>query len=395
MHRLHLTLLLAAKDWRLFWADRRGALLCFLVPVILASAFGAVFHRPATSLAASRLPVLIVVEDGSEFAAQVAADLLVTPRFQARWATAGEVEAALANRRPAVAVLLPRGFARLQDWQPGSTADRPEVRILYHPTATTERQWAEGVVTEVVMKRLARSKFAGLLLPHDDSVFATPFRVEGVPVSAGATARFNSYSHSFCGMTLQYLLFWGMESGLQFLRERQRGVWLRTRAAPVPLGCVLAGKALATAGIALLQVLVTFGFGYVAFGVTVTGSFVGFVLLCLAACGLAASTGLLVAAVGGTEVRARSVSILVILGVSMLSGLWLPSFLLPGWLSDTALSLPTAWAMRGLGGVTWEGLGLAAVLPNVAVVAAFAAAFLTFAVIRLERSERHFRRGKL
>ncbi len=93
-------------------------------------------------------------------------------------------------------------------------------------------------------------------------------------------------------MTLQYLLFWGMESGLLFLRERRRGVWCRMRAAPVSLGCVLTAKALSTAAIALLQVLVTFAFGYLAFGVAVTGSFVGFVLLALTACGLAAATGL-------------------------------------------------------------------------------------------------------
>ena len=196
-------------------------------------------------------------------------------------------------------------------------------------------------------------------------------------------------------MTLQYLLFWGMESGLLFLRERRRGVWVRMRAAPVPLGCVLTAKALATAAIALLQVLVTFGFGYVAFGVAVTGSFVGFVLLALAACGLAAATGLLVAAIGGTEARARSVSILVILGISMVGGLWVPSFLLPGWVRDTALSLPTSWAMQGLGGVTWQGLGLLAVLPSVVAVAAFTIAFFALAAWRLRAAERQLRAGNV
>ena len=46
MMRLTLILNLAAKDWRLFWADRRAALLCFAVPIVLASAFGLIFARP-------------------------------------------------------------------------------------------------------------------------------------------------------------------------------------------------------------------------------------------------------------------------------------------------------------------------------------------------------------
>jgi ABC-2 type transport system permease protein len=161
----------------------------------------------------------------------------------------------------------------------------------------------------------------------------------------------------------------------------------------VPLSCVIAGKALATALIALLQVLVTFGVGYAAFGVTI-GSVTGFVLLAITACALAAATGLLVAAVGGTEARARSVSILVILAVSMLGGLWVPAFLLPAWARDVSLALPTTWAMRGLETVTWHGGGLLAAIPSAAAVAGFALALLAVAAVRLKFAERAVRNGK-
>ena len=83
----------------------------------------------------------------------------------------------------------------------------------------------------------------------------------------------------------------------------------------------------------------------------------------------------------------------MILGVSMLGGLWVPAFVLPGWVRDVALALPTSWAMRGLGGVTWQGHGLFAVLPSVGMVMAFAVAFLVLAAWRLRASERALRRG--
>ena len=390
--KAQLTLTLACKDWRLFWSDRRAALLCFIVPIVLASAFGLIFHRPAPGAVSTKLPVLLVLEEDGPFTAQLASELLASPRLEAKLTTLADAEAALAERRSSIAIVFRQGFEKLKDWQPGQPGERPELRILHNPAAAAERQWAEGAVTEIVMRQLAKARFGSFTAGKDEATFAMPFKVDAAAVSAGSP-KFNSYSHSFCGMTLQYLLFWGMESGLLFLRERQRGVWVRTRAAPVPLGCILAGKALATAFIALLQVLVTFGFGYLVFGVAVTGSFTGFVLLALTACGLASATGLLVAAIGGTEARARSVSILVILGISMVGGLWIPAFLLPGWLRDTALSLPTAWAMRGLGGVTWEGLGLWAVLPSIAMVAMFAAAFLAFAAWRLKQAELRLRQG--
>jgi ABC-2 type transport system permease protein len=383
--RIRLTLTLAGKDWRLFWADRRAAALCFLVPVVLASAFGLLFDRPPE--AEVRLPLLVVSAADSPFAGRVVADLLASPRVDAKAVTLAEAERLVADRRPGVAVVITPAFDALADWRPGSDS-RPAVPVLHHPLCRAEGQWAEGVVTEVVMRRLAHDRLGAYAAAADP-----PFRTDPIPVSGGDRASFNAYSHSFCGMTLQYLLFWGMESGLLLLRERQRGVWLRLRAAPVPLWAVLLGRAVTTAGIALLQVLGTFAFGYVAFGVTVAGSFVGFVLLALAAAGLSAATGLLVAAVGGTEARGRSVAILVILAVSMAGGLWLPAFLLPGWARDLALALPTSWAMRGLEGVTWQGRGLAATLPTAAAVAGFAAVFLAVAVARLAASEARRRRG--
>jgi ABC-2 type transport system permease protein len=389
---MRLILTLAGKDWRLFWADRRAAALCFLVPIVLASAFGMVFSRPAENTHTVRLPVLVVVEDDGPLTRAVAADLLTSDRLEAELVSREDAAARVADRRPGVAVVLPAGFERLKDWNPDA-ADRPRVELLHHPMCAAERQWAEGVFTEVAMKRAARAAFAGVLADRGDAAFAPPFRVEAKSVSGHDHARFNSYTHSFCGMTLQYLLFWGMESGLLLLRERRRALWTRLRASPAPLSAVLLGKAVATAGVALLQVFATFGFGYAAFGVTVGGSWVGFGLLAAAVSVLAAATGLLVAAVGGTEARARSVCILVILGVSMLGGLWLPAFLLPGWVRDVSLALPTTWAMRGLDAVTWQGRGLAAAAPAVAAVAGFAAAFLAVAVARLAAGERRARRG--
>lgn len=387
---LHLVLTLAAKDWRLFLADRRAVALGFAVPVVLASAFGLLFDRGASPGGAPKLPLLIVVEDDGPFTRAVVADLLASPRVEAEVATAAEADRRVGDRRPGVAVVFPKGFEQLADWRPCAPEDRPRVAVRHNPLAASEGQWAEGVVSEVVMRRLARDR----LTPWTGGGEVTlPFAVDTAAVAGSACDGFNAYSHSFCGMTLQYLLFWGMECGLLLLRDRQRSVWLRLRAAPVPLSAVLMGKAVSTASIAFLQVLVTFAFGYVVFGVTVSGSWVGFLLLAAGASILAAATGLLVAAVGGTEARARSVCILVILGVSMLGGLWLPAFVLPGWARDVALSLPTTWAMRGLDGVTWQGRGLADVAPHVLAVAGFAGLFLAVAVARLVSSEARRRRG--
>ena len=387
--QLNLILTLAGKDGRLFLADKRAALLGFAVPIVLASAFGIIFDKPEGGADGVRLPLLVVVEDEGAFTRSAAVELVASRRVEAQIVTRGEATERLANRRPGVAVVFPAGFETLATWKPGGTGPRPTVRVLYDPLCRSEAQWAEGIVSEVVMKKLANEKLSPLMA---DRTLTMPFTIESVEAAEGR-AGFNSYSHSFCGMTLQYLLFWGMESGLSLLRDRQRSVWLRMRSAPVPFWCVLIGKALSTASIAFLQVLATFAFGYLVFGVCIGGSWIGFLLLALGVSVLAAATGLLVAAIGGTEARARSLSILAILGVSMLGGLWLPSFVLPGWARDLSVTLPTTWAMRGFDGVTWQGRNFWDSLVNVSAVAGFAALILSLAVARLVFSEARRRRG--
>jgi ABC-2 type transport system permease protein len=87
------------------------------------------------------------------------------------------------------------------------------------------------------------------------------------------------------------------------------------------------------------------------------------------------------------------VSILVILGVSMLGGLWVPSFILPGWARDVSMLLPTTWAMRGLDAVTWQGASWRTVLPYTIAIVAFALAGFALAAARLVAVDRAKRRG--
>jgi len=387
--RLNLLVVLIRNDFRLFLADRRAALLCFLVPIVLASVFTSIFERPGRPTQSARLDLLVVAEDTDPLCAGIIDDLIATDRADVRRATRAEAEAEIAKRGSGVAVVFPVGFSaacRARDSQ------KPGLELLFHPASPIESQWAEGLLTELVMKKLAKQWLEPMGLAGG-ALLERPFDMQHHSVPERIGHPFNSASHAFAGMTLQYLLFWGMESGLVFLRERQRGIWKRLRTSPVLLRDILLARSISTATIAVVQVLVTFSFGMLFFDVRITGSFAGFVLLVLAICLLSSATGLMVAAFGETEARARNISILVILAVSMIGGLWLPAFLLPRWIQDVSLLMPVSWAMRALDGVTWQGRGLASMLPAVAMVLVFVATFLVLAAGRFYWSESRRRRG--
>lgn len=374
---------LAFNDWKLFLSDKRAAVLCFAVPILLASVFGLIFDRPGQNMGERKLPLLIVNENTNGKAQPIIDDLLNGGNIEGKVVDRETAERELARRTYGVALVFPAEF----DWKSG----KPRVDILHHPMSTAESQWAEGLLMEVGLKRVAVAYLRPLGVKSGE--MKRPVEVTRITVPAGGDHPFNSYSHSFSGMTLQYLLFWGLESGLLFLRERQRGLWRRVRVSPVSLFTLLLGRTLATATIALLQIVFTFTFGYVVFGVTITGSWVGFIGLALAVSLLAAGTGLCVAAIGGTEARARSMFIVVILGLSMLGGLWLPAFLLPVWVQNLSQALPTTWAMRGLDAVTWQGQSFWKMCPSLLAVCLFAVAFWALAMGRFQWAERQRRKG--
>jgi ABC-2 type transport system permease protein len=384
---------LALKDWQLFLADRRAAVLCVVVPIVLASAFSLVFRRDDAA-APPRLPVLLVVEDTSPLAQRVTADLCAHAHLQTCVLTRKSALQELQTSGRGVLVLLPAGGLRPAapthlDGEEAASLP-PHIQVLHHPLSSIEGQWVQGLLTEVLLRRQA-AEWLGPLLPTTG--LPRVFAIQRHEWPTSGCPAFNSVSHCFAGMTLQYLLFWGMESGLLFLRERQRGLWRRLQVAPLRLSTLLAGKVVAITGIGLVQMLATFGFGWLVFGVQVRGPWLGLLLMALAVSGLAAATGLLVAAVGGTEARARSVCILVILAVAMLGGLWLPMFLLPAWVQNAAQFLPTTWAMRGLDGLLWQGFGWSELLPSLGMVLAFDVGLVALAFVRLAQVEARARRG--
>jgi ABC-2 type transport system permease protein len=384
MTPLRLVWELARKDLLLFAADRRGVLLCFAVPIALASAFGAIFHRGDDSLARPR--VHVVGGEDTPLGRRVAEALCASEHLEASRCDLATAKRRLAAEASSVVVVLPDGL-KVSLAQFSGSANRPRFDLWHPPGGHWEALWVEGVLTEIVLRESAREALGPLLAGKPEARLERPFLVEQRAEAGGGALSANAFSHSFCGMTLQYLLFWGVDSGVLFLRERRRGIWRRLRAAPVSRLTLLAGKALATALIALAQIAITFTFGYFVFGVTVTGSLPGFALMAVSAALLSAATGLLVASLGGNEGRARPVAILVILTLSLLGGLWLPAFLLPGWAQQLALLLPTTWAARGLEGVTWQGMGFAAAWPCAVALVGYSVVFLAVAWWRLVRTE--------
>src|SRR5262249_26326960 len=102
---------------------------------------------------------------------------------------------------------------------------------------------------------------------------------------------------------------------------------------------------------------------------------------------MAATFGLLVAALGNTPATARGVTTFAILIMVMLGGAWVPTFIFPAWLQRATLVVPARWAVDGLDAMTWRGIGLGGAVGPIVALLAFAVLFAAVAASRFKWEE--------
>jgi ABC-2 type transport system permease protein len=398
---------IVAKDVRVFAADRNGALLTVVTPVVLAALLSVLFGPRDKPTRVDLLVVDLDQTDGSEALVRAleATDSLAVeraeePRARERIA-AGDAEVALILPQGAGAALEP---SRLFTGQP---LDAP---LLVDPSASIAAGLTEGLLTQALMAEVARrvsdpallrDNFrqtaaqlrlaqkaglydgpAGLLefieagerMATEDAAtsegkpakagtggFSPPLRIAREDViAAGEHAGFDIYAHNFAGMICMFLLFLGAERAKGLIEERAQGTLARLRSAPIGQRTILLASATSTLLLALLVSLFIFAVAMAVFGVRLRGSIPGFAIMLVAQATFVAGFSLFLTGVGRTAVQVSNLSVFIILVMSFLGGAWMPAFLFPEWVQGVSRLLPTYWATHGLAAMTWRGLGLSA-----------------------------------
>ena len=421
---------LVRKDLALYFADRRALIMSIAAPIIIAAFFGYLFGNSDSKPA--HLEVAVTDLDRSAVSQQIVEAMRADSTFTIVDATEGQaIELVKAGKVPA-AVTLPAGFGEQAGRALFGTAEKPVVVLRYDPSQSMALQVVRGLLAQYVMQSVTRATFNGTNtaladlreqalhtpgLPEDrrrdlgvmfDSIakvqgpaasaspaasggagngFTIPYATREVEAGARPEKKYNSFSHSFVGMSVQFVLLMGVDIGIALLTMRRLGLWKRLRAAPLSRGTLLGSRILSCALIALFSMAVVFAVAIAAFGVRIDGSVAGFIGVLIAFALMTAGFGLLIAAIGKTPEATRGLAILVTLLLVMLGGAWIPSFIFPAWLQKASLFVPTRWAVDGLDAMTWRGLPFSASLLPMAVLLGFAAAFAALALARFRWEE--------
>lgn len=411
------------KDVNVLFRDGAAVALIIAGPLVLTIGLGLVTGSFAASdaPAISRIPVLIVDQDGGRFATALTdlltgedlADLLAPEMWN-------DEAAALERTRDgdvAATVVIPAGFSAgfLPDMTTGALPDPVALRVYGDPgspiRAGVVRSIAEeftnraqtGVTTvQIALTSLATSGAASpaelpaigramgeQLFSGDGAAAATgsliDLRVESV--AAGDDESFDPLAYFAPAMALLFLMYAVTLGARTLLSERREGTLARMLAAPVTNGQVLGGK---VAGIFLggfIQMAVLILLSTTLFQLN-WGNPLG-VLLVIASAALAATGwGLLIAAVSTNSGQVSGLGMALTLIFGILGGSFVPGMQMGSLLERAGSITPNKWAMDGFMALA-AGDGLPAIIVPVAALLAMAAILfiISAALFRRRQSE--------
>lgn len=329
------TIVFLREPEALFWI--------FAFPVLMALALGIAFRNQGPQ----RIAVGVVEGPG---AAQVERALERSPDLEVKPLAAGAAGVALRRGRVAVVVRARAGRAPLLEYDPA----RPETRLAHLATVDALERAAgrtDPVSPESRIERRPGARYIDFLVP------------------------------GLIGLGLLGTGMWGV--GFPIATMRQQKLLKRLRASPMRRSHFLLSLMLARLAWLVPEVAAITGFGAVAFGTAVRGSWLGFVLVCVVGAFAFSALGVLVASRARTIEAVSGLMNVAMLPMWLLSGSFFPADRFPDAMQPFIRALPLTQANDALRAIMNEGAGLAAVALPLAVLvawalAAFAAALAIF-----------------
>lgn len=187
------------------------------------------------------------------------------------------------------------------------------------------------------------------------------------------------------GSTSQLILFMfltGLTGSAALIQSKRYGVTRRMLSTPTSAGTVVGGEALGRFGVVLVQGL------YIVIATTLMfqidwGNLLAAVAILVAfgACG--AGAAMLFGTLFRNDQQATGVGVIVGLTLAALGGCMVPIELFPPAMETVARFTPHAWALDAFSEIQRRGGGLGDILPQLAVIAGFAAVLLALATWRM------------
>jgi ABC-2 type transport system permease protein len=404
--------------WMNLRRDRAALMLSFVVPIVFFSIFAGIFgaqrsKTPKTTMA-------IADEDRSPSSARLIAALqqetalkIVLAPKDGKAFDAKRAEEYVKSGDAPVALVIPEGFGATKvRFGPSTANDKPTFNILTDSADPIAPQVAGGLLQKVVMTAMpdmmidagteAMEKWTGGLSPQQKQTLDTnraqlraynaqPQSKSGGSGTSGELVNIRTIdiigqnkkspiaALYAAGIGVMFLLFTASNAGGALLEENESGTLDRILTTRLTLTQLLLGKMAYLWTLGVVQIIVMFLWGAIAFKLELFNHLPGFLIMAATTALATSGFGLLLASVARTRAQLGAISTLAVLSISALGGSMFPRFLMPEGMQKAGLVLFNAWALDGFTNVFWRELPLSSLLVPALVLIAWGVVFFLIA----------------
>jgi ABC-2 type transport system permease protein len=198
----------------------------------------------------------------------------------------------------------------------------------------------------------------------------------------------NPANYVIPGYLVMFVFFAAAVTAETLVRERQNKTLERLLSTSVRREAILGGVFTGTALRGLVQIIIFWGVGILAFHIDLGLSPLAVIVLSLLMVIMSSAFALMLSTLVTTQRSAGSLASVTGLLLAPLGGCWWPFFLYPEWLQNIARITPHAWATSGFNKLMVFGADFGAAVPNMLALLGFAVVFGAIAIWRFRTSAR-------
>lgn len=380
-------LTIGANAVRRLLRDRSNIFFVFIFPmlliVVIGVSFGGDFKPRLGLLAESDGEFVMALVDRIEREDAITVEPVADVAALNDGVERGRLEAGL---------VIPAGYdAQLAD---GAVA---QVQFLGGNTIITQqlRVMVEAAVAEENVGWVAVAALGADTSSERASVLATAAQVRPLAgdvavdaVSSGEALLPDTLGQFDLGASQELLLFIFLASlagSVTLVQSRKWGVTRRMTATPTSARTIVTGEALGRFLIAMVQGVFIMVGSLVVFAVN-WGDPMGAIALLVVFCAVGAGAGMLVGATVDNDQQAGSFGIFAALGLAAIGGCMVPIEFFPPTMQTVAHFTPHAWGLDGFAELVRNNGTIVDILPELGVLAGFAAVLLGLASWRLRKT---------
>jgi ABC-2 type transport system permease protein len=409
------SLSIALKDLQILFKDRGEVIQLFLLPLLFIIVFSGALGSIGGGEKDTRVLLPVVDLDGGDAAQALITGLDAAGGVRIETYEQKKAQSLLEGNEISRMLVIPAGFT--SGTEEGSTV---ELKLISHPKADRQETEAVRLVVVGVTSDLALESqiFASLRqmgdmqanAPEQNQAF-TKERIlaqarsqfdraqiqplvevkETIPSQEGEREEAPTLGLvAVTGIAVLFVFGTAQITARSIYDEKKVGSFRRLLAAPMSKASLLSGKMFPNIIVGMIQFTVIFAFGI--FGLKwlrLSAPSLGndpavVVLVCLIICICSTAFGILIAALARTENQIGGLTSLLVWGLGIVGGAFIPITFLDQFLGPVVKVIPQYWANRALTSLMLRGLGLADVATEIAVLLGFTAIFFLLGLWRFD-----------